>query len=106
MEERERRQLDTDLHDHVGQILALAQIKLGAMLESASSTHLAEPLVEVRRFIKQTIQYTDLELSTKPSPSSMISALKPAVEWLAELMQEQHGLSIKVENGSVCQAHG
>jgi PAS domain S-box-containing protein len=42
-EEQERRRLATDLHDHVGQILALAQIKLGAIRESASSTHLVEP---------------------------------------------------------------
>ena len=45
-EERERRRLATDLHDHVGQILALAQIKLGA-LRGAASANLAAPMDEV-----------------------------------------------------------
>jgi len=97
MEERERRRLATDLHDHVGQILALAQIKLGAMRESASSTHLAEPLGEVRRLIEQTIQYTR-SLSFELSPPILYDlGFEAAVEWLAELMEDQHGLTIKVE---------
>ncbi len=45
-EERERRRLATDLHDHVGQILALAQIKLGAVRGSASAC-LAAPMDEI-----------------------------------------------------------
>lgn len=57
-EERERRRLAKELHDHVGQILALAQIKLGALKESASSTNLTGPLDEIRRLIEQMIQYT------------------------------------------------
>ena len=52
-EEQERRRLATDLHDHVGQILALAQIKLGAIRQSASSTHLVEPMDEVRRSLSK-----------------------------------------------------
>ncbi len=97
MEERERRRLATDLHDHVGQILALAQIKLGAMRASAASTHLVEPLDEVRRLIEQTIQYTR-SLTFELSPPILYDlGFEAAVEWLAELMQEQHGLTIKVE---------
>ncbi len=57
-EERERRRLATELHDHVGQILALAQIKLGALRESASSTNLAGAMDEIRRLIEQTVQFT------------------------------------------------
>ncbi len=95
-EERERRRLATDLHDHVGQILALAQIKLGAIRESASTTQLVEPMDEVRRLIEQTIQYTR-SLTFELSPPILYDlGFAAAVEWLAELIQDQHGIAIKV----------
>jgi PAS domain S-box-containing protein len=96
-EERERRRLATELHDHVGQILALAQIKLGAIRESASSTNLAQPMDEIRRLIEQTIQYTR-SLTFELSPPILYDlGFEAAVEWLAELIQEQHGILIKVQ---------
>ena len=96
-EERERRRLATDLHDHVGQILALAQIKLGAIRESASSTHLVEPMDEVRRLIEQTIRYTR-SLTFELSPPILYElGFEAAVEWLAELIQKQHGITVKVQ---------
>jgi signal transduction histidine kinase len=96
-EERERRRLATDLHDHVGQILALAQIKLGAIRESAASTHLVEPMDEVRRLIEQTIQYTR-SLTFELSPPILYDlGFEAAVEWLAELIQEQQGIAVKVQ---------
>ena len=96
-EEQERRRLATDLHDHVGQILALAQIKLGAIRESAASTHLVEPMDEVRRLIEQTIQYTR-SLSFELSPPILYDlGFEAAMEWLAELIQAQHGIMVKVQ---------
>jgi len=96
-EERERRRLATELHDHVGQILALAQIKLGALKESAGSTALAGPMDEIRRLIEQTIQYTR-SLTFELSPPILYDlGFEAAVEWLAEMMQEQHGLRIEVQ---------
>ncbi|MBM4300764.1 MAG: PAS domain S-box protein [Deltaproteobacteria bacterium] len=96
-EERERRRLATELHDHVGQILALAQIKLGAIRESASSTQLAEPMDEVRRLIEQTIQYTR-SLTFELSPPILYDlGFEAAVEWLAELIQKQQGITVKVQ---------
>jgi len=96
-EEQERRRLATDLHDHVGQILALAQIKLGAIRESASSTPLVESMDEVRRLIEQTIQYTR-SLSFELSPPILYDlGFEAAVEWLAELIQEQHGITVQVQ---------
>ncbi|MCX5807862.1 MAG: PAS domain S-box protein [Proteobacteria bacterium] len=37
-EERERRRIATILHDHIGQILAISKIKLGALLELAKTS--------------------------------------------------------------------
>jgi PAS domain S-box-containing protein len=99
-EERERRRLATELHDHVGQILALAQIKLGALKESASSTNLSGAMDEVRRLIEQTIRYTR-SLSFELSPPILYDlGFEAAIDWLAELIQEQHGLKVEVETDS------
>ena len=96
-EERERRRLATELHDHVGQILALAQIKLGALREMASSP-LAAPMDEVRQLIEQTIRYTR-SLAFELSPPILYDlGLEAALEWLVELVREQHGVRIEVHS--------
>ena len=94
-EERERRRLATDLHDQVGQILALAQIKLGALRESAANGQIG-PVDEVRQLIEQTIRYTR-SVGFELSPPILYDlGFESAVEWLAEQIQEQHGVHIKV----------
>lgn len=94
-EERERRRLATDLQDHVGQILSLAQIKLEAVRGSASAC-LAAPVEEVLRLIEQTIAYTR-SLTFELSPPILYDlGFEAAVEWLGELLQEQYGLRLKV----------
>jgi signal transduction histidine kinase len=95
-EERERRRLATELHDHVGQILALAQIKLGALRESANSNALLAPMDEIRRLIEQTIQYTR-SLTFELSPPILYDlGFEAAVEWLADTVREQHGILVQV----------
>ncbi len=94
-EERERRRLATDLHDNVGQILALAQIKLGGVRQSASNGQVG-PLDEVRQLIEQTIRYTR-SLGFELSPPILYDlGFEAAVEWLAEQVQEQYGVQVKV----------
>ena len=57
-EEHERRQLATDLHDRIGQGLAVSKMKMGAVHKSLSSTRFAGPLKEVRGLIDETIRET------------------------------------------------
>jgi PAS domain S-box-containing protein len=96
LEERERRSLATDLHDHIGQILALAQIKLGELKKSAASTPLAGPLDEVRHLLEQTIK-TTRSLTFELSPPILYDlGFEAAVEWFAEHLQDQHHLEVKV----------
>jgi len=95
-EENERRRLATELHDQVGQILALAQIKLGALRESVSTTHLAAPLEEIRRLLEQSIRFTR-SLTFELSPPILYDlGFEAAVEWLADMMEEQQGLHIQI----------
>ena len=64
----------------------------------AGSTALATPMDEVRRLVEQTIQYTR-SLTFELSPPILYDlGFEAAVEWLAEMMQEQHGLRIEVQS--------
>ncbi len=95
-EERERRRLAADLHDHIGQILAMAQIKLGEIMKQASSPAAEAAVAEVRAFLGQAIQYSRSLTFELGLPVLYDLGLEAAVEWLADQFQEQHGLTVKV----------
>jgi PAS domain S-box-containing protein len=91
-EERERRRIATTLHDHIGQILAISKIKLGALLQSADNDGFLEQLKEVREHVEQAIQYTR-SLTFELSPPILYDlGLESALEWLTEQIKEQHGI--------------
>lgn len=94
-EERERRRLATDLHDQVGQILALAQLKVAA-LQASASAKLAAPLDDIRRLLLQTISYTRSKTFELSPPILYDLGFEAGVEWLGELLQEQYGLRLQV----------
>jgi len=97
LEERERRRIANDLHDHIGQILALSKIKLGELRASVSPS-LVKPLDEIHGFIEQTIRYTR-SLTFELSPPLLYElGFEAAVEWLAEQIQEKHGISVDFED--------
>jgi PAS domain S-box-containing protein len=95
-EERERRRLAADLHDHIGQILALAQIKLGALRQEASSPESQAAIKEVRECIGQAIHYTRSLTFELGLPILYDLGLEAALEWLGEQLHEQHDLEIQV----------
>ena len=95
-EERERHRLATDLHDHIGQALAVSKIKLGVLQRSVTAPDQAKPLGEVRELIEQMIQDTrslTFELST---PVLYELGFEAAVEWFAKHVRSQHGIMVDV----------
>lgn len=97
-QEKERRQIATEIHDRIGQALAVTKIQLGAlqaMLDNPS--HLA-PVEEIRALITQTIQDTRT-LTFELSPPVLYElGLQAALEWLAEKLQNQSGLSVRISS--------
>jgi len=94
-EERERRRLAADLHDHIGQVLALTQIKLGSLREELASRQAAADLDEVRRLLTRVIGATrslTLELGV---PVLHELGLEAGIEWLGERYREQYGLLVE-----------
>lgn len=98
VEERERRQIATSLHDNIGQTLALSYIKLGALQETASSPSLAKSFKEIRELIEQAILYTKTLTSDISPPILYELGFEAAVEWLGEQIQNQYGILFNFED--------
>lgn len=93
-EERERQQLATELHDRIGQTMAVAKMKLEALQKGAEDTRLSEPLEEIVDIVDQLIRDTrSLTFELSP-PILYILGLAAALEWLAEQFQEKYGLKV------------
>jgi signal transduction histidine kinase len=95
-EERERRRLATDLHDHIGQALAVSKIKLGVLQKTATSPDIANPLGEVRELIEKMIKDTRSLTFELSLPVLYELGFEAAVEWFAKHIRTQYGLQVEV----------
>lgn len=95
VEERQRRRLAADLHDNIGQTLALAQIRLKAAM--ANSTFAGDKdLGEVVKLLAQAMSDTR-SLTFELSPPVLYDlGLVAALEWFGEQLEAQHGLHVVV----------
>ena len=94
VEQRERRRIAAELHDRIGQFLAVTRIKLAQLREDAASPELRKPLDEIRGLVDQSIQDTR-SLTFELSPPVLYElGLEPALEWLIETMSSRHGSAL------------
>jgi signal transduction histidine kinase len=94
-EERERRRIAADLHDGIGQALALAQIKLTGLRDSAPEA-LRAGLDEVIELLATTVLDTRT-LTTELSPPMLYDlGIKDALSWLAEDVEKRHGIHVEL----------
>jgi len=97
LEERERRRIAGDLHDGVGQALALAQGKLAELTSSPRSGSKQGELVEVLNLVKQAIAGTR-SLAYDLSPPILYDlGLEPALDWLTEKLGRDYPLAVEFE---------
>lgn len=95
-EERERRRIASDLHDDLGQKLALAHIRLYMMVAGAAGTALEAPLAQVRQLIDDAMKASRTLTFRIVPPALYDLGLLPAAEWLAEDMLQQYGLHVQL----------
>jgi len=96
-EERERRRLAIDLHDGLGQTIALLQMKLVALRGSAGAA-LESPLKEIEGLIEQANRSTRSIAFDLSPPVLHDLGLEPAVEWLVEDLRARYGLEVELED--------
>lgn len=99
-EERERRRIAEDLHDHLGQALALIKIRLLSLRGDAMFGGHDGALTELVALSDQAIRYTR-GLTFELSPPILYElGLGPALEWLGEDTARRHGLRVDVHDSS------
>ena len=94
-EERERRRIAIDLHDRLGQALALAQIKLTSVRGELAG--------EVRSSVDGAVELLEQSITDarglifELSPPVLYDlGLKAALGWLAEDLEKRHGIKVEV----------
>ncbi len=96
-EQRERRRIAVDLHDRIGQSLALVQMKLGSLREGVAGparAGLDDAISQLDGCIVDTRTLT-FELSP---PVLYDLGLGAALSWLAEDLEKRHGIRIDLED--------
>ncbi len=92
-EQRERQRLATDLHDYLGQLLALSRMKLDLAKQYPMQESLAKIFTELKTVTDKSITYTRTLIS-QLSPTVLHEfGLSMALQGLADQMQER-GLSV------------
>jgi PAS domain S-box-containing protein len=91
-EERERRELATELHDQIGQTLALAKIKLGGLREAAPEALRAQ-VSEVRELVDQAVRSSRSLMMELGATVLHELGLEAALAGLAEEAQQRHGIA-------------
>jgi PAS domain S-box-containing protein len=97
-EARERKRIAADLHDRIGQALALTRIKLGTLKAGTHSVKKIASIEETIRLIELTIREVRTLIFELSSPLLYEVGLKAAVEQLVEQVQDQHGIPISLED--------
>ena len=99
-EERERQMLAQDLHDDLGQVLAMAKLKLTALEEpdgAAWDSHL-QKIKEIEAMIDQAnLSVRSLSLQLSPPVLHQLG-LVAALEWLAEEILRSYGVTVRVHD--------
>jgi len=102
--EKERRRLATDLHDHIGQTLAITKLKLGALRGLLPSNGYSELLAEIWSLVEKTIKYTK-SLTFELSPPILYElGFEATIEWLGEQVQQQHAILFEFEDDGMPKA--
>jgi len=94
-EERTRKALAQTLHDEVGQMLALARMKLSAALDPPKETAVEKIVEEVLDMLGSVIRETRSLMVEISPPVLHDLGLAAAVDWMAERMSSKHGLAIE-----------
>jgi PAS domain S-box-containing protein len=97
-EEFERHKIATNLHEQIGQALAVSKMKLGALQKAAITKEMLQVLDEIRELIGQSIQDAR-SLTFELSPPVLHEVgLKAALEWLVENFADQGKISYSYQD--------
>ena len=92
-EEKQRKQIATDLHDHVGQLLASSRLQIAAINERMDKTLIMSKMKDVSSGLMDAVTATRnaiFELS--PPQLNEIGLMAAISDWVEEEMETKHGI--------------
>jgi PAS domain S-box-containing protein len=95
-EERERRRIAVDLHDQIGQSLALARMKLDSTREGIPSTS-RRVLEEAAELLSQSIVHVRTLTFDLSPPILYDLGLREALSWLVEDIETRWGITVRLD---------
>ncbi len=101
-EQRERREIAAALHDNLGQTLAFAKMRLGALKQSSSTDTENIDIDEVVDFIDEGIHFTRSLTAQLSPPILSEMGLVAALEALVEDLADRHDLCVTLECEKDC----
>lgn len=100
-EQRERRELARTLHDNMQQLLVAAKMKVEGVLARLDDEKGRDRLSDVTDHIDQAIQEARTLSHELSPPMLQREGLEPTLRWLAERVEDQHGLRVEVQTEPV-----
>ncbi len=97
-EEQERRQLASDLHDSVGQSMAMVKMGLDALAQGVSCVESSDELDGVRKLVVETIKQIRSLIFQVCPPSLYELGLAAALDGLSDHIQEAHGIQVHFDD--------
>lgn len=96
-EQRERKHVATELHDHLQQLLALGKIKLGQLKRiSQSSSSCMHIIAEADKVLSDALSYTRTLVAELSPPALRNHGLLAGLKWLGEYMR-RYQLNVTVQ---------
>lgn len=93
-EERERRNIAEELHDSIGQTLAMSNLKIGGLKKKTTDPKIVKPLGEFHLMIQKLIKSVRSLIFQLSPPILYEFGFESATEWLAEQMTRQNKIPI------------
>jgi signal transduction histidine kinase len=94
LEEKQRREIASNLHDHLGQALAMMKIKLKTLRGNAIFCGLDNTFDELISLTDQSISYTRTLTAELVPPALYELGLIPSLEWLAESSSKKYKFKV------------
>lgn len=99
-EEKVRHKLAAEIHDNLGQMLAVNKMKVESLQQRNLPQSLSEEVTEIEQGINDALSYArDLMTDLKPPPSLDKEDVTATIEWVAKKMKK-HDLKVVIEDDS------
>lgn len=97
-EQRERKRLAGELHDHLAQLLVLCRLNMGRVKRSGLTTKAEEIINETEEVLNNALAYSRTVMAELSPPVLQEHGLPAGLTWLGAQMQ-RHGLAVTVDVG-------